>query len=231
MRPRQDSRALEETRDAVETRLSEAFASDHLDADELDARMERLARANDVTELQSLVLDLPEPPPASTALVPTSSRAVATVVDRPETSRIVSILSERKQLGHWTPAARNELRTFIGESLIDLREASLPAGETVIHLQTVLGETTLLVPPGVGVQVECSSILAEIKQDEGTYEHARDPNAPRIRVTGFAVLSEVRVELREHGESRRDARRRRRRERKLAAKAEREKRRALPRGD
>jgi len=236
MRPRLTPAAFEAARDEVERRLSEAFAADLLDADELDGRMERLARANDSAELESLVHDLPgDPsPPAETALVTTGSRSVATAasiaIDRPDNRRIVSVLSDRKQVGHWVPAARNEIRTFIGESLIDLRAAALPPGETIIHVQTVLGDTRIVVPPGVSVQVECSSVLADIWQDEATHPSAPHPDAPRIRITGFAVLSELGIELREDGESRRQARRRRRRERKLAARSEREKRRALKHG-
>ena len=73
--------ALRDRREQVISRLSEGYARDLIDVDELERRLDLAHGAHSVAELDPLVADLGDPAPAaSTALV----RAGPTAIDDPE---------------------------------------------------------------------------------------------------------------------------------------------------
>jgi hypothetical protein len=74
-----------------------------------------------------------------------------------------------------------------------------------------MGNVEIVVPPGVRVDVEASSFLANV-------EERAQPSAAitrTLRITGRVALGNLEVATRYRGESRRDARRRRRWERRM----------------
>src|SRR3954465_3092939 len=70
--------ALRDRREQVISRLSEGYASDLIDVDELERRLDLAHGARSVAELDPLVADPrpPPPPPASTALVVAGPTAI-----------------------------------------------------------------------------------------------------------------------------------------------------------
>lgn len=227
--------ALAAALEQAEATLAHAFGEGVIDEDELDERLERLAHANRLDEVERLTHDL-EPAPAS-SLAPVEARspslapnpvALARSEDlRPE-QRMLAIFSEQKRRGDWLVARRNQIVSVLGSATLDFRGVSLPPGETEVHVRGFLSETTIIVPPGMRVVAECSTILGEVEQDESFGDSPAHP--AHLRVTGLVVLGSVEIKERELGESKGEARRRRRRERRALRKAE-KKRRALRRGD
>ncbi len=61
--------------------------------------------------------------------------------------------------------------------MLDLREASVPAGEIVIDARSVFGDVELLVPEGVLVEVRGRVFFGDVKQEAGL---AATAGAPRI---------------------------------------------------
>ena len=80
---------------------------------------------------------------------------------------------------------------------IDLTQAVMPAGIVEIDMRVVWAACKLVVPPGMRVINEVHSIMASVrsKADDagptpgGTF-------APTIRLTGLALMSEVKVVVR-----------------------------------
>jgi serine/threonine protein kinase len=207
--------ALHDARERARELLASGFAKDLLDADELDARLERLEHAVNEGDVEHLVADLaPHPQPA--ALVPARSPEA-----RP--TRILSIFSASERRGHWTPAQHTRVISAFGSTELDLRDATLPAEGLVIELRAGFASVEIFVPPGVPVDLECLAILGTAEQDEPSAQP--DPASPRIRVTGFVAFGTVEVRERLPGEGFWAARKRR----KAAKKALREAaRKALP---
>lgn len=199
--------------------LSEHFAQDHLTLDEFERRVTRAHSAQTMQSLEALLRDLP------VGNVPaTIEQGSSTAVQRPVSAsvpshrvrahdRTLSIFSETKRQGRWIPAKETQAISVLGSTVIDLREAMLGPGETIIKCYTVLGSVEIIAPEGLYVECGGSAFLGSFERQENSPVSAR-PDAPVVRVDGFSVLGSVEIEFREPGESRREAKRRRKRERK-----------------
>jgi len=211
--------ALEERRDQVIATLASHFAADRLSLDQLEQRMDLAQRAVTAAEMDELLADLPDPQEPQPEPVPSR-------LADPEAVRNYQVLAavmggvERK--GHWVPARKTLVVTFMGGAELDLREASFPPGEVEIGIFTVWGGVEIIVPPDVRVDMGGLAIMGGFTQDRG---NVKDPGAgaPSVRITGFALMGGVEVVVRYPGETARDAKRRVREERKRLQKGQREK--------
>jgi hypothetical protein len=95
----------------------------------------------------------------------------------------------------------------MGSVELDLREAILSEGDTVIEVIAFMGSVEILLPPGVRVDLQGDALAGE-------YSFMPDPTAlapvgaPRIVLSGNAILASVEAESRYAGERKRDAQRR-----------------------
>ncbi|NNM32322.1 MAG: DUF1707 and DUF2154 domain-containing protein [Gemmatimonadetes bacterium] len=199
--------------------LSEHFAQDHLTLDEFERRVTRAHSAKTIKSLQALLLDLPTGNVPATIDDGSSTDLQKPVAASVPSSRVraydrtLSIFSETKRQGRWIPAKETQAISVLGSTVIDLREALLGPGETVIKCYTVLGSVEIIAPEGLYVECGGSAFLGSFERQENSPVSSR-PDAPVVRVDGFSVLGSVEIEFREPGESKREAKRRRRRERK-----------------
>lgn len=114
--------------------------------------------------------------------------------------------------GQWQPAQKTYCYAFMGGVALDFRDALLPPGETEVTIIAVMGGAEIIVPPEL--RVDCDGIAIM-----GGFDHAhevagQDPNAPVLRINGFALMGGVEVTVRKSGETASDARRRRREEKR-----------------
>ena len=220
--------ALASAKERAERTLAHAFGQGVLDEDGLDERMEALADADDLATVEALTVDLELPPQDALAMPERSdpSRALARIEDVEAERQIVTVFGEHQQRGPWTPARRNRVMTVFGSAKLDLREAYLSEGVTEIEVRCAFADLTIIVPPELAVDVQCNAILSSVEHDERYADF--NPAAPRLRITGWAVLSNLEVKERARGEGSWQARKRRKKERKRLK--ERRRRRALPEG-
>lgn len=178
---------LDLEREEVVQALCAHYAQDHLSTGELESRFERVYKSTDRWELRTVLEGLPAmgplvPPPAPLyALANTGSGLPA------DEKRYLSLFSEVKKEGAWVPARKISLFVMFGSALLDLREAALPPGGIEIDADVIFGEAKVLLPPGIGAQVDCSAvpITAEDKSRPGV------PGAPVIRVRGGAFMGSI----------------------------------------
>lgn len=180
--------ALERERERVVTLLSRHFANDRLDMDELETRLELAYRAQSVAEVRALVADLAgaDGPAAAAALrpAPTPSQSVR--------RRLLSILSAHVRRGVWIPPQELDLVAVMSDTHLDLREAQLSAGITEIRVRAWWAALRITVPSGVHVVTELQPVLASLNDRTG--DGPPPPRgAPVIRITGWAVMSDVAV--------------------------------------
>ena len=223
--------ALKATKERAEALLSERFAADVIDADELERRLERVQAAGAISEVEAVTEDLVTP---ETALVPTDdgrSRALARPDEVKDNRSIVTVFGEHKQPeGPWVPARHNKVLTVFGDTSLDLREARLGPGTTEISVRCVFGEVSILVPPGLDLEVQTNAILASVELPERAEPPDRSAGAPRVVLTGFVVMGSVEIRERYPGESKREAKKRRKQRRKELKRAARAERKALKSG-
>src|SRR5258708_3850177 len=98
--------ALRDRREQVISRLSDGYARDLIDVDELERRLDLAHGAHSVAELDQLVADLhspgdPAPSAPSTALVVAGPTAIDDP-ERAEAKRLRVIMSAVERRGRWT---------------------------------------------------------------------------------------------------------------------------------
>ena len=171
--------------------LSRHFAHDNLSLDELERRIEKAYHARGPAELQDLTRDLPDD--AAEA----QSRRAAPLPEAfaPAQDRIVSVMTETKRRGMWRPARQTELWSVMSDTMLDLTEAVLTPGVTELEIFAMMTSVKLIVPPGVRVVVQTSSVMSTVS-DESMEPPGVGSGAPVIRLTGFALMSEIKVRVR-----------------------------------
>jgi hypothetical protein len=210
--------ALRDRREQVISRLSDGYARDIFDVDELERRLDLAHSARTVAELDTLVNDLGDSPAASTALVP----AGATAIDDPArvaTKKLRVIMSSVERRGRWTVPKQLDLRVLWGNAELDFRDASLGPGITTIHVRVFMGNFELILPPNLAIEVDVSSFAGSVTERHRVPPDA-DPRRPQIRVVGRVSFGNLEITTRLPGETARDARRREKRERKQLRDAE-----------
>jgi hypothetical protein len=200
----------QETREKVIGALQEHFAHDALDVDEFERRV-TLAHVSESQEaILALLDDLPvlaEAPgrASKTALVP------AEEVRPSQTLRAIMSSTERR--GPWTVPRHVRVRATMSSTVLDFREARLPAGPVEIDLRVVMSSAEIIVPPGLAVEMEGMAVMGSFEHLDRAPAHP-DPEAPLLRVRGLAVMGSVEIKMRLPGETERDAHRRLKQERR-----------------
>jgi hypothetical protein len=200
----------QETREKVIGALQEHFAHDALDVDEFERRV-TLAHVSESQEaILALLDDLP-------ALADAPARATKTALVPAEEVRpsqtLRAIMSSTERRGPWIVPRKVRVRATMSSTVLDFREARLPAGPVEIDLRAVMSSAEIIVPPGLAVEMEGMAVM-------GTFEHLDrapahpDPEAPLLRVRGLAVMGSVEIKMRLPGETERDAHRRLKQERR-----------------
>jgi hypothetical protein len=185
---------LAAARDRAIELLSEHFANDRLTMDELDQRLERAYAATSLAELHALTADLPEarPAPAHASLP-----RPAALERAEETGRIVAIFSETKRGGLWAVPQQLDVKATMSNLTLDLRSARLSPGLTEVYLSAVMASVQVILPPGVRVVENVRAFMASVTDDSYSVVSS-DSSAPVIRLTGRAIMAEVKVRTKTH---------------------------------
>jgi hypothetical protein len=175
--------------------LSAHFANDRLTIDELDHRLERAYAATSIAQLDALTADLPDERSATAAV---RVAAPPIPVDRGEESgRIVAVLSETRRGGLWAVPQELDVRAIMSNLTLDLRSALLSPGVTDVNVRAVMASVQILLPPGVRVVESVRGFMASVTDDSYSVVTS-DPSVPVIRLTGRAVMAELKVQTRSH---------------------------------
>jgi hypothetical protein len=230
--------ALRDGKRQAEALITSRYAEGLIEGDELDRRLELVLDAKTMDDLEGVIVDLVEPGTSpSTALVIAAPRApspyasgeartLMRLEDIPSERQFTALFSSVEQDGRWTPARHNRVLDVFGSAVLDLREAELGAGTTIIDLRCVFASLELIVPPGLAVRIEASATFSSIERDKHIGEQPRGPGDPVIVVQGVLVFASLEIHDRMPGENPRQARRRH----KALRKAAKRERRALKRG-
>lgn len=178
-----------QARDVAIAALTEAFSKDRMELDELESRLAKVQSAETVTEIRALVADL-----APVAVAPVVL-AVVPAAQVEERQTAMSILGSTERRGIWTSARRLKALSVLGSTVLDFREARLPAGVVEVQVNAVLGSVEIIVPPELAVEVQGTGILGSFESvDRAPAEP--DPARPLLRIRGSAVLGSVEVQTR-----------------------------------
>lgn len=127
--------------------------------------------------------------------------------------RVRVVLGSIERTGIWSAPRQLAARVVWGHLLLDLREARLDPGGLTIDLDVMMGNVEVIVPPGLAVEVEATSLLAKIEERTERSTIAKRESS-LVRIVGRVRLGSLELSTRRPGETRRDAWRRRRAERR-----------------
>lgn len=186
--------SLSRAREQKITELSSHFANDDLTLEDLERRIERVYKAVNVAELDAITADLTSA--AAPGVRSPETRPVPSGY-APSRSRILSIMGELRRMGRWQVPQRLEVVSIMSDTKIDLTQAVMPAGVVDIDMRVVWAACKVVVPPGMRVINEVHAIMASVhsKADDAV-AGAGTAFAPTIRLTGVALMSEVKVVVR-----------------------------------
>lgn len=195
-----EMRASDAERERIAELLREAVAEGRLDMDEFEQRLDATYKARTHGELEPIVRDLPAPgtvvapPGAPTPPVPGRPGSWPSRIGGPATSTgAFAFWSGFTRKGHWTVGRKFTAFAMWGGGEIDLREANFEDREVVIRCFTVMGGMHVTAPPELNVEVKGIGIMGGF--GEGSNEEgAPAPDAPQVRITGFALMGGVGVD-------------------------------------
>ncbi|MCK7623996.1 DUF1707 domain-containing protein [Streptomyces sp. RS10V-4] len=198
-------RASDADRERVADILRDALAEGRLDMAEFGERLDTAYRARTYGELEPLTADLPAAAPAG-APAPLSLRKEPAPApggavtgwagrireDAHGHTTGIAVLGGFERKGRWTIGRRFTAVCCLGGGELDLREADFAGREIEISVWAVLGGVNVIVPPGVEVVTRGLGIMGSFdSREDGS---PADPGAPRVIVSGLALLGGVGVE-------------------------------------
>jgi hypothetical protein len=186
-------------------RLQHHFTRSHIDVRELELRMLRVKKAKTDEEIEKVFADLPPldaagPPRGATVaqqmgeVVPLH-RGGAALAMRPRDPdalavRIVSVMSSNQRELVLADGELYKAVAVMGEVALAINPSLFTQGVADLRCVAVMGNITVLVPPGVDVEVTGVGVL-------GLFEHwggrARRPGRPVLRIAGVAVMGFVKI--------------------------------------
>lgn len=181
-------RASDADRDRVADQLREALAEGRLSAEEHAERLDAVYQAKTYAELAPIVHDLP----ATGVPAPEVAPTVRGDLSAPPAGapNIVAVFSGAERKGRWLVEPNTNVVAVFGGIELDLRQAVLSQREITINVVAIMGGIDLTVPPGVRVVDSVTAIFGGSSVPPGD---SVDPEAPVIRLTGFALFGGVSV--------------------------------------
>jgi hypothetical protein len=174
-------RVSDADRERVVQQLQQAAGEGRLTMEELAERVDAAYDARVATDLAVLTRDLPEPVPGTLPGEPATPK--------PPRRWLFSIMGGGDRTGRWRVGERLNAIAVMGGGDIDLREATLPAGEVTITLFAFMGGFDVIVPPGVDVEVSGFAFMGG--RDIKLSGEQPPPGAPRIHIRAFAVMGGI----------------------------------------
>ncbi len=168
--------------------LREAAGDGRLDFDELDERLEATYAAKTRADLLPVTADLLAGPLHLPVHRPASAPAV------PAHQKSVAVMGDCKRRGEWTVPPKHAATAVMGDVVLDLRAATFQAPVTDIVATSVMGDIKILVNESTSVEIDGTPIMGDFEQRPDKTPAKLTPDSPTVRVHGYAVLGNVRVQ-------------------------------------
>jgi hypothetical protein len=117
-------------------------------------------------------------------------------MEPPSSDGVVSFLSSNEREGRWPLPRRFRALAVLGNVELDLREADIGLGVSVIEAVAVMGNIEITVPPDVAVESSGDSLLGSF-----VVKYARGVSAgtatgyKKVHITGTAYAASVEVHV------------------------------------
>ncbi|UNO41837.1 DUF1707 domain-containing protein [Streptomyces sp. MST-110588] len=187
-------RASDTDRERVAEILREALAEGRLAMEEFDERLDAAYKARTFGELRPLTADLPQSGTGTGAALAPRAAGVAPATWReriggdPSSRGAFAFWGGFSRKGRWTAPRVFTAGAFQGGGVIDLRDANFEDRDITIRCIVFMAGMEVVVPPGVEVQVTGFGFMGGFEDSD---HEVGDPDAPRVKITGFAMWGGV----------------------------------------
>jgi len=172
-------RVSDAERQQTSRRLQGACVEGYLTLEDFSLRVGRALAAQTRGELTELTHDLP------------TSLAAGNRPPRERRASTMIVLSGVERAGLWRIAEESSHLIVLGSCMLDLRRATIAASLTTIHVRVVMGSFEVIVPHGVEVELEVSSVLSSKVQRLSGPTPVGDP--PRILISGMVIAGSLTI--------------------------------------
>src|SRR6266480_3363103 len=183
---RPDLRISDIDRDRAAEVLREAHAEGRITVDGLDERLTSVYNAKTFADLVPVTRDLPATQDAVPAPAPARGRIGGTA----RFKLSLAILGGASRDGQWVVPPEYTAVATLGGIKLDMRDATFAEAETTIKAVAVMGGMEITVPEDADVEIGAFGLMGGV--DHGG-EGPGAPGAPRIRITGVAVMGGIEV--------------------------------------
>jgi hypothetical protein len=120
-----------------------------------------------------------------------SASAVPPSTQRTRRRFIVSVFGDITRTGPWPARRRLSPVAVFGDIDLDLRQATMPAGDVAINAVAPFGNIDVVVREGVEVDVGGFTLFGSKKIS--VREAPSDTSAPAVRIRGFTLFGSLKV--------------------------------------
>ena len=184
---RPELRISDTDRDRTAEVLREAHAHGRITVDELDERLTSVYSAKTYADLVPITRDLPA---VKDAEAPAQNARSSRIGGMPRFRMSLAILGGASRDGAWVVPPEYKAIATLGGIKLDMSDSTFAEPETVIKAYAVMGGMEITVPEDAEVEVGAFGVMGGV--DHGG-EGPGAPGAPRIRITGVAVMGGIEV--------------------------------------
>jgi hypothetical protein len=107
-------------------------------------------------------------------------------------------MSSTRRVGRWVVPATLDVVAVMSDTKLDLTHAVLSSGMIDLEIRAVMTSLKVIVPPNVRVIVDTHSVMSDVRSRAEEFDTDIPPStsAPVIRLTGWAVMADVKVIVR-----------------------------------
>jgi len=174
--------------------LSDCFARNLLEMEEFERRVSQAHQAQSVQELARLIDDIPGELAEAPEEIPDPASAGSLALREGE-QPVHGIMMSRRLRGEWLKCRTVTSKTLMSSLEFDFRDLELPPDIVEINVLALMSSVVVTVPENLPVQTEVVPILGEVKEGR-RLKTVLPRKGPGVRLTGFAMMSEVKVRTR-----------------------------------
>ena len=193
--------SLSRARETKINELSTHFANDDLTLEDLERRIERVYKAASVAELEEITADLRKAMtvPVDQSIAPSLRSTAVSSSGQTIGSRILAFMSSTRRVGRWLVPPKLDVVAIMSDTKLDFTHAAMPGAVIDVHVRAVMASCKLVVPPNVRVINETHALMANVRSRASEVLPGDAPasvESPVIRLTGYALMSDVNVVVR-----------------------------------
>jgi hypothetical protein len=199
IRPEDMERRRQEAIDS----LTSAFAGNIISMEEYERRAGLASLAELPEALDEVIADLPATRPGQATTGPAPRQSARDVPQdayyHRQPARDLSsapplttgcVMGDRNLTGNWLTSNKVSSFTVMGSTKLDLRDSDLPAGPINVEVFTLMGETKIIVPPGLPVRMNAFAFMAESTAHRSVNQQVHGAET-WVEISGFVMMGSV----------------------------------------